>query len=126
MNQTMSARRRWVMKAVVEEYVVTATPVSSEHIARKAPSRVSTATLRNEMAALEELGLLRHPHTSSGRIPSDAGYRFYVEQLMEASSLQPAEQRTIYHQFHRSSSISTNGWRSHARCWLGPCTTPLS
>jgi heat-inducible transcriptional repressor len=117
MIETMSARRRWVLKAVVEEYVVSATPVSSEQIARKAPFRVSTATLRNEMAALEDLGLLRHPHTSSGRIPSDAGYRFYVEQLMETSSLQPAEQRTIYHQFHQV-EFDIDEWLALARAVL--------
>src|SRR5262249_8728945 len=119
MIETMSARRRWVLKAVVEEYVVSATPVSSEQIARKAPFRVSTATLRNEMAALEDLGLLRHPHTSSGRIPSDAGYRFYVEQLMAASSLQPAEQRTIYHQFHQV-EFDIDEWLALARAVLAP------
>src|SRR5437868_5636964 len=101
MSVELSPRRQWVLKAIIEEYVVSATPVSSGVIARKAPTRVSTATLRNEMAALEELGLLRHTHTSSGRVPSDAGYRYYVEQLMGPAGLQAAEQRMIYHQFHQ-------------------------
>ena len=88
MREPISPRRRWVLKSIVEEYVSTATPVSSESIARKSTARVSTATLRHEMAALEDLGLLRHPHTSAGRMPSDAGYRYYVEHLMQSANLQ--------------------------------------
>ena len=68
MSAELSPRRQWVLKVIVEEYVASATPVSSETIARKAPTRVSTATLRNEMAALEELGLLAPPaHVGGAR-----------------------------------------------------------
>ena len=90
MAEELTPRRQWVLKSVVEEYVASATPVSSESVARKASTPISTATLRNEMAALEEMGLLRHPHTSAGRVPSDAGYRYYVECLMTPADLQPA------------------------------------
>jgi heat-inducible transcriptional repressor len=113
----LSPRRRWVLKSVVEEYVATATPVSSESIARKAPVRVSTATLRNEMAALEEIGLLRHPHTSAGRVPSDAGYRYYVEELMEPADLELGELRRIYHQFHQV-EFAIDEWLALARAVL--------
>ncbi len=117
MPEPLSPRRQWVLKSVVEEYVVTATPVSSEAVARKAPSRVSTATLRNEMAALEDAGLLYHPHTSAGRVPSDAGYRYYVEQLMDTAELQPAERRRIYHQFHQV-EFDIDEWLALARSVL--------
>jgi heat-inducible transcriptional repressor len=117
MSAELSPRRQWVLKLIVEEYVTSATPVSSETIARKAPTRVSTATLRNEMAALEELGLLRHPHTSAGRVPSDAGYRYYVEQLMAPAGLLPAEQRMIYHQFHQV-QFAIDEWLALARAVL--------
>lgn len=117
MIEAMSPRRRWVLKAVVEEYVVTAAPVSSETIARKATGRVSTATLRNEMAALEEQGLLQHPHTSSGRVPSDAGYRYYVEHLMQPTDLHAAERRTISHQFHQV-EFAIDEWLALARAVL--------
>ncbi len=117
MAATLSARREWVLKSVVEEYVTTATPVSSEVVARKALSPVSTATLRHEMAALEDLGLLHQPHTSAGRVPSDAGYRYYVEQLMEVADLQPGEQRTIYHQFHQV-EFDVDEWLALARSVL--------
>ena len=90
-----------MLKYVVEEYVRTAVPVSSEAIVRRYDSTVSTATVRNELAQLEELGLISHPHTSAGRVPTDIGYRFYVEHLMESADPTPGEQRTIRHQFHQ-------------------------
>ena len=63
---------------------------------------VSSATIRNEMAALEELGYLTHPHTSAGRMPTDKGYRYFVERLIGDAELPMAEQNTIRHQFHQA------------------------
>jgi heat-inducible transcriptional repressor len=117
MQERLSARQRWVLKAIVEEYVTTATPVSSEQVARRTNARVSTATLRHEMAQLEDLGLLQHPHTSAGRRPSDAGYRFYVEELMEPLDLGAAERRTIRHQFHQV-EFAIDEWLALARAVL--------
>ena len=77
----LGPRKSAVLRAVVEEYVRTGEPVGSETIAEHAGLGVSSATIRNEMAALEELGYLTHPHTSAGRIPTDAGYRHYVDSL---------------------------------------------
>ena len=71
-----------MLKHVVEEYVRTATPVSSEVIVRRYEPSVSSATVRNELSQLEELGLISHPHTSAGRVPTDVGYRFFVEHLI--------------------------------------------
>jgi heat-inducible transcriptional repressor len=68
---------------------------------RKYVPNVSSATVRNEMAALEEIGYLYHPHTSAGRVPSDLGYRYYVEWLMTGARLADDEQRLISHQFHQ-------------------------
>src|SRR5688572_32522807 len=90
-----------MLKHVVEEYVRTATPVSSEMIVRRYEPSVSSATVRNELAQLEDLGLISHPHTSAGRVPTDLGYRFFVEHLMESTDPTPGEQRTIRHQFHQ-------------------------
>jgi heat-inducible transcriptional repressor len=117
MPAELTPRRQWVLKSIVEEYVASATPVSSESVARRAATPISTATLRNEMAALEDLGLLRHPHTSAGRVPSDAGYRYYVECLMGPAELQPAERRTIYHQFHQV-EFSIDEWLALGRAVL--------
>lgn len=98
----LSERRQAILKIVVQEYVATARPVASETIARGSGLGVSSATIRNEMAALEEMGYIRQMHTSAGRAPSEQGYRFYVEHLMEELALADEEQRTIAHQFHQA------------------------
>jgi heat-inducible transcriptional repressor len=101
MAPALTERRRLILKLVVQEFIETAVPVASETLLRKYALAVSSATIRNEMAALEEIGYLTHLHTSAGRIPTDIGYRFYVENLMDRSPLSQAEQRTIRHQFYQ-------------------------
>ncbi len=78
----MEIRKRKVLEAVVNDYVVTAEPVGSRSIARRYNLGVSPATIRNEMADLEDLGYLEQPHLSAGRVPSDKGYRYYVDNLV--------------------------------------------
>jgi heat-inducible transcriptional repressor len=91
----LGARKSAVLRAVVEEYVRSGEPVGSETITERASLGVSSATIRNEMAALEELGYLTHPHTSAGRIPTDAGYRHYVDSLPAGGRLREAQRRAI-------------------------------
>ena len=91
----LGPRKSAVLRAVVEEYVRTGEPVGSETIAEAAGLGVSSATIRNEMAALEELGYLTHPHTSAGRIPTDVGYRHYVDSLPAGGRLREAQRRAI-------------------------------
>jgi len=86
----LSERQRQILIAVVEEYVATGQPVGSKHLVEQAGMRVSPATVRNELAELERLGLLTHPHTSAGRVPTDRGYRFYVDRLLERQESRPA------------------------------------
>jgi heat-inducible transcriptional repressor len=88
-------RKAAVLHAIVEEYVRSGEPVGSETIAEGAGLGVSSATIRNEMAALEEQGYLSHPHTSAGRIPTDAGYRHYVDAQPHAVRLREAHRRAI-------------------------------
>src|SRR4051795_12692996 len=88
-------RKAVVLRVLVEEYVRTGEPVGSETIAERAALGVSSATIRNEMAALEELGYLSHPHTSAGRIPTDLGYRYYVDSLPSGGKLRDAQRRAI-------------------------------
>ena len=83
----LGIRKIEVLRAVVEEYVRTGEPVGSETVAERSDLGVSSATIRNELSALEELGFLSHPHTSAGRIPTDAGYRTYVDALPPGSAL---------------------------------------
>jgi heat-inducible transcriptional repressor len=91
----LSARKASVLRAVVEAYVSTGEPVGSETVAEHAGLGVSSATIRNEMASLEEQGYLSHPHTSAGRIPTDAGYRHYVDSLPSPTRLKDAQRRQI-------------------------------
>src|SRR5213083_3605865 len=91
----LGARKIAVLRAVVEEYVRSGEPVGSETIAEGAGLGVSSATIRNEMAALEELGYLSHPHTSAGRIPTDLGYRYYVDSLPSGGKLRDTQRRAI-------------------------------
>lgn len=78
----VDGRKQKVLATLIDDYIATAEPVGSRTLARKYAFGVSPATIRNEMADLEELGYLEHPHTSAGRIPSDKGYRYYVDRLM--------------------------------------------
>ena len=91
----LSPRKATVLHAVVEAYVATGEPVGSETIAERAGLGVSSATIRNEMSSLEEQGYLSHPHTSAGRIPTDAGYRHYVDALPAPTKLKDAQRRQI-------------------------------
>ncbi|GBR74805.1 transcriptional regulator of heat shock response HrcA [Candidatus Termititenax aidoneus] len=93
----LTVRQRKILALVVKEYIDTATPVGSAVICQKHLEAVSPATVRNELAALEELGFLTHPYTSAGRIPTDRGYRFYVDELMDAYRL-TARERTLVEQ----------------------------
>ena len=91
----LGTRKAAVLNAVVEEYVRSGEPVGSETIADASDLGVSSATIRNEMAALEELGYLTHPHTSAGRIPTDLGYRHYVDTMPHGLRLRDAHRRAI-------------------------------
>ena len=79
----LSERKKKILRAIVDSYVRTAEPVGSKAIAAMPGMDFSSATIRNEMADLTALGLLEQPHTSAGRVPSAAGYRFYVDELMQ-------------------------------------------
>ena len=96
----LSERRKRILRTVVESYIATAEPIGSKAIAEQAGLTCSSATIRNELAALEKLGLLEQPHTSAGRIPTASGYRFYVNELMEQHKLSMQETQTINSQLH--------------------------
>jgi heat-inducible transcriptional repressor len=100
----LDERKSKVLQALIEDYVATAEPVGSRTIARKYQLGVSPATIRNEMSDLEELGFLEQPHTSAGRIPSDRGYRYYVDCLMQTKSVSPHEEELIRQTFQRKAA----------------------
>ena len=98
----LNERRAGILNLVVDEYIDTAVPVSSRALVDRHQLEFSTATIRNELARLEEEGYITHPYTSAGRVPSNVGYRFYVERLMAEEPVTVAEQRMIEHQFHQA------------------------
>lgn len=97
----LSPRTRAVLALVVQEYISTAQPVGSKTIVEAYGLKVSPATIRNEMKLLEELGYLTHPHTSAGRVPTEEGYRYFVEHLLPDQPLSVDDQRMIQHQFYQ-------------------------
>jgi heat-inducible transcriptional repressor len=91
----LDRRKAYILATVVYEYIATAEPVGSQTLTQKYNLGVSSATVRNEMAELEAAGYLVQPHTSAGRVPSDIGYRTYVDQLMQPELLAPEDRRRI-------------------------------
>jgi heat-inducible transcriptional repressor len=99
-SPVLDDRSREVLRQLIDLHIVTGEPVGSERLARALNRAVSSATLRNIMADLEELGFLNHPHTSAGRLPTDGGYRLYVDSLMEARPLPADHEAAIRSELH--------------------------
>jgi heat-inducible transcriptional repressor len=95
-EELLGEREKEVLRAVVQEYISTGGPVGSQHLARRAEFDVSSATLRNVLADLEELGFLEKPHTSAGRVPTDRGYRFYVDTMVRLKDPAPRDRELIH------------------------------
>ena len=91
----INERKRKILEAIIHDYIQTGDPVGSRTISKRYDLGVSSATIRNEMADLEDLGLIMQPHTSAGRIPSDKGYRLYVDNLMQPTDIAPDVQKVI-------------------------------
>jgi heat-inducible transcriptional repressor len=98
-DRALGARRAAILEAVVSEYIGTAEPVGSAHVANAPGVQVSSATVRSEMVALERDGYLVQPHTSAGRIPTDKGYRFFVDHLTEPGVLGATQYQQVSHFF---------------------------
>ncbi|MGN0674455.1 MAG: heat-inducible transcriptional repressor HrcA [Oscillospiraceae bacterium] len=95
MIELLDDRKRRILAAVVDSYIVTGEPVGSKAIAALPDIRVSPATIRNDMAMLEQLGYLEQPHTSAGRIPTYSGYRLYIDELMNAKTLSDEDKKML-------------------------------
>ena len=104
---TLTDRQRDILRRLVEEYIATGQPVGSKHLVERAGLRVSPSTVRGELADLERRGLLTHPHTSAGRVPTETGYRLFVEGLLERLEPRPASVAL---------DLSGPGPRSRVRC----------
>lgn len=98
-QEELNEREKNILRSIVQQFILTASPVGSRYIVKKYDIGVSPATVRNIMSDLEESGFINHPHTSAGRIPTDKGYRFYVDSLMDISKLNSAEKGIIKKSF---------------------------
>src|SRR5512143_789983 len=98
----LTERQKTLLLLIIRDYIESAQPVGSKRLVEHYHINLSTATIRNEMAALTEMGYLRQPHTSAGRVPTEEGYRYFVSQMMNQAVLPESVQRTISHQFHQS------------------------
>src|SRR6184192_554866 len=87
---TLTLRQRQILRRLVEEHVASGQPVGSKTLVERAGLPVSSSTIRNELAELETRGLLTHPHTSAGRVPTEKGYRYYADRLLERLEPQPS------------------------------------
>jgi heat-inducible transcriptional repressor len=98
----LTERQKSLLMLIIRDYIDTAQPVASKYLVERYRLDVSSATVRNEMAALTEMGYLRQPHTSAGRVPTEEGYRFFVSQMMHQVELPETIQHTIMHQFYQA------------------------
>lgn len=98
----LTERQQHILKTIVELYISTARPVGSSAVVTASGLAVSSATIRNEMVLLEELGYIHQLHTSGGRVPTNWGYRYYVEHLIGKPNLSQSDETTIRHQFHQA------------------------
>ncbi len=115
----LEPRSEAILRAIIEEYVATAAPVGSMTLVSRYRLGVSPATVRNVMAELEAAGYIGHPHTSAGRVPTDAGYRLYVETIADVVVLAPVEQLMIRHQFGQVEFASEQWFRLAAATLAG-------
>ena len=109
MANKLSERQKFILALVIREYIDSVQPVGSKRLVDKYSLDFSSATLRNEMVALTELGYLRQPYTSAGRVPTEEGYRYFVRQLMGQTELPQNTRRTISHQFYQAGQ-DVNRW----------------
>lgn len=98
----LTERQKTLLLLIIRHYIESARPVGSKQLVDDYRLRLSPATIRNEMGALTEMGYLRQPHTSAGRVPTEEGYRFFVSQMMNQAELSPSIQATISHQFYQA------------------------
>src|SRR5688572_5286509 len=105
----LTKRQEYLLGLIVREYVSAPTPISSKQLVERYGLNVSTATVRNDMAVLEESGYVYAPHTSAGRVPTEAGYRYFVQKLLGDTELSSTEQRRISHQFYQT-GLNMDQW----------------
>jgi heat-inducible transcriptional repressor len=122
----MDERKIRILQAIINDYITNAEPVGSRTIAKKYDLGISSATIRNEMSDLEEMGYLEQPHSSAGRKPSNKGYRLYVDKLMKVDELTPQEEYIIKNQILVNALFEVNTIIKHATILLSELTNLTS
>src|SRR3990170_4395693 len=100
--QELTERLKTLLMLIIRDHINSAQPVGSKRLVEHYHLDLSSATIRNEMANLTDMGYLRQPHTSAGRVPTEAGYRYFVGQMMNQAELPESVRNTIAHQFHQA------------------------
>src|ERR1700735_5736213 len=118
----LSERAQLLLKALIESYIRDGQPVGSRTLSRDSGLSLSSATIRNVMADLEELGFVSSPHTSAGRIPTDKGYRFFVDTLLHVQPLEEAAAAEMRRQFDSNRSDSSKDLIARASQFLSSIT----
>ena len=114
-REQLSDREQQILRIVVDSFIRTGSPVGSRTLARQYPIGLSPASIRNTMSDLEEMGLLDHPHTSAGRVPTESGYRLYVDDLMGIPHLPPEDQEILVTEMNRLAREGDEVWREGSR-----------
>ena len=122
----LSERKKQILKAIIEAHIELGEPVGSKYLTSNKHIACSSATIRNEMAELESMGYLEQPHTSAGRVPSEAGYRLYVDSLIDSYRLTEREIEAIVEIPNRSGSATKKWAIAKDHIWLMPIPEPGS
>jgi heat-inducible transcriptional repressor len=122
----ISGREELVLQYVIEQYLLTAFPIGSRTLSKQLTIPLSPASVRNIMADLEEKGFLDHPHTSAGRIPTDRGYRYYVDSIMQVESISDTDREFIERQLESVISSDINELIRHASSILSSLSSQLA
>jgi heat-inducible transcriptional repressor len=103
--EELSDREKTILRCIIEDYIHTANPIGSRYVSKKVDIKLSPASIRNVMSDLEELNLLTHNHTSGGRVPTDKGYRYFVNELMESEMMIPVEKEILQTQINEADLV---------------------
>jgi heat-inducible transcriptional repressor len=125
-SQDLNDREQTVLRYIIEQYLLTAFPIGSRTLSKQLTFTLSPASIRNIMSDLEEKGLIAHPHTSAGRIPTDKGYRYYVDSIMQVESIRESDREMIEQQLDTLVTTDINDIMRHTSVILGSISKQLA
>jgi heat-inducible transcriptional repressor len=125
MHNELTDREKIILRYIIEDFIQTANPIGSRYISRKSDIKLSPATIRNVMSGLEELNFLTHQHTSGGRVPTDKGYRYFVNELMDVEPLKSTDKDKIKKQIEEIDLLGEEIFKETSKI-LGRLTKEIS